>query len=152
MPLLELFHHLKIYQCIGCLKDFIFTRDDETRDPILSELFPQNIGITWFEACNEINIATCIFTRFSSSLYYDKLFNIVVGKSYVAKYLARQVVGKLAMVQQSTNQVVSCWYFVTNYLVVRISWAFCQGTLTSQIDSSSKLQENHIFITPPTFI
>ena len=89
MPLLDLFHHFKIYMCIRCLKDFIFTRDDETRDPILSEIFrKKNIGMSWFEACNEINIATCIFKRFSGCLY-DKLFNIVVGKSYVAKCLAR---------------------------------------------------------------
>ena len=46
--------------------------------------FGKNIGMSWFEACNEINIATCIFKRFSGFLY-DKLFNIVVGKSYVAK-------------------------------------------------------------------
>ena len=39
MPLLELFHHFKIYLCIRCLKDFIFTRDDETRDPTRSETF-----------------------------------------------------------------------------------------------------------------
>ena len=32
-------HHFKIYLCIRCLKDFIFTRDDETRDPTRSETF-----------------------------------------------------------------------------------------------------------------
>ena len=88
MPLLDLFHHFKIYMCIRCLKDFIFTRDDETRDPIRSEIFRKNIGMNWFEACNEINISTCVFTRFSGCSY-DKRFNIVVGMSYVAKYLAR---------------------------------------------------------------
>ena len=83
MPLLELFHHFKIYLCIRCLKDFIFTRDDETRDPTRSEIFRKKHWNELVEVCYERNIATCIFTRVSVCLY-DKRFNIVVGKSYVA--------------------------------------------------------------------